>query len=216
MEGMVIPGAPVMVSEVDPDSKRKLRYTLELLRVGRDWVGANTVMANRIVEALLRQRVLDGLKRYSELRREHRYGAGSRADFWMRRGQTQTFIEVKNCHLVYPDGRGYFPDSVSARASRHLSELVQVVRAGHGALVLLLVQHPRAKAVRPSDLHDPAFAEAARAARKVGVRFRAICVRPTPAAFTVEGEIPVDLAPYDTRQAAVHRQANEAWSGSQW
>lgn len=216
MEGMVIPGAPVLVSAVDPDSKRKLRYTLELLRVGREWIGANTVIANRIVEALLREKKLVGLKSYSELRREYRYGDNSRADFWMRRGTKQTFIEVKNCHLVYADGRGYFPDSVSARASRHLEELTRVVRAGHSALVLLLVQHARANAVRPSDVHDPAFASAARAAEAAGVAFRALRVRPTPRAYVVEREIPVELVPYDTQPIVEYRQRNDAWSGSEW
>ena len=37
------------------------------------------------------------------------------------------YVEVKNCHLVYSDGWGYFPDSVSERASRHVEALAALV-----------------------------------------------------------------------------------------
>ena len=40
--------------------------------------------------------------------------------------------EVKNCHMVYPDGNGYFPDSVSARASRHMQELLGLTASFEG------------------------------------------------------------------------------------
>ena len=208
MEGMVIPGAPVFVSRAPPGTKRKLAYTLELVRVGRSLIGANTVEANRIVEALLTQRLLSGFRRYDELRREYRYGERSRADFWVRRGTRQTFIEVKNCHLVYADKRGYFPDSVSDRATRHLEELCEVVRSGNRALVLFLVQHPSARAVRPSDVHDPTFAEAARAARRAGVQFRGLRVRTHGSGVHRRGD-------GSSRPEALRHRANSAVSSGQ-
>ncbi|MEZ4220311.1 MAG: DNA/RNA nuclease SfsA [Polyangiaceae bacterium] len=216
MEGLVIPDAEVRVSEADPAAKRTLTHTLELVRAGKHWVGANTTFANRIVEELLRRRLIPGLVRYDELRRECRFGNGSRADFWLRTGRRQRFIEVKNCHLVYPDGRGYFPDSVSARASKHLHELSEMVQAGHDALVLFVVQHTGADAVRPSDLHDPEFARAARLARRAGVRFRALSVHPSPKGYAVQRLIPVDLRRYSLAAIEPYRAANDPYSGSAW
>jgi DNA-binding sugar fermentation-stimulating protein len=70
-------------------------------------------------------------------------------------------IEVKNCHLVYPDGGAYFPDSHSERATKHLRELVHWVHRGGRATVIFCVQRRDAQVVRPSDVHDPAFAQAA-------------------------------------------------------
>ena len=32
--------------------------------------------------------------------------------------------------MVYPDGHGYFPDSISSRASRHVTELEALVKEG--------------------------------------------------------------------------------------
>ena len=50
------------------------------------------------------------------------------------------FVEVKNCHLVYEDGWGYFPDSVSERAARHCDALTALVREGHRCTVIFIVQ----------------------------------------------------------------------------
>jgi len=196
MEGLLKPGARVWLSQAAPESKRKLRYTWELIELEGQLIGTNTLMANRIVRHVLEARVLPGLSRYSELRSEYRYGEGSRADFWLRSGKRQHYIEVKNCNLVYPDGAGYFPDARSERGERHLKELTEMVRAGHRATVIFSLQRADARKVRPSDVHDPGLAAAARAAAGAGVAFRAIRVRPSLRGYEVERELPVDLRPY--------------------
>jgi len=216
MEGLVRPGARVWVSRAPPARRRKLAFTWELVEDadGR-MVGANTMAPNRIGRALLEARALRGLTRFDELVPERRYGDGSRIDFWLRRGRRETYVEVKNCHLVYPDSRGYFPDSVSARATRHLGELVRVVAEGHRAVVLFTVQRPDARSIRPSDVHDPTFAEAVREAAGAGVRFRAVRVRPTPRAYEVLDAIPVDLRRYGLGRQRRWRAANDPWSGGE-
>jgi len=212
MEGVVRPGARVWLSPAPPERKRKLKYTWELVEHEGRVVGANTVAPNRIVGELLRARVLPGLRRYRALRAEVAYGEGSRADFCLD-GARPHWIEVKNCHLVYPDGRGYFPDTVSVRAAHHMAALAATVASGARATVLFCVQREDARAVRPSRLHDPDFAEAARHARRAGVRLRALRVRATPAAYEVLDEIPVDLRPYDASQHVVWREARLPFSG---
>ena len=49
MEGLVIPGAKAWVSKVPDESKRKLRYTLELLEADGRIVGANSLFTCRSV-----------------------------------------------------------------------------------------------------------------------------------------------------------------------
>ncbi len=216
MEGLVRPGAPVFLSPAPEGAKRKLRYTLELVDIDGTLIGANTLISNRVVRLLLEQRRLRGFTRYTTLQPEKRYGERSRIDFWLCRGQSEHFIEVKNCHLVYPDRRGYFPDAKSERGARHLEELTQVVAQGHAATVLFTVQHPDARAVRPSDVHDPALAEAARRAARAGVKFRALRVVPSANAYLVDRVLPVDLRPYRTERIQRWRAANRPYSGSRW
>jgi sugar fermentation stimulation protein A len=211
MEGQVRPGVRAWVSKVPTDSKRKLRYTWELVEEDGQIVGANTVAPNRIVAELLAARVLPGLRRFRALRREVAH-AGARVDFVLD-GKVPHYIEVKNSHLVYADGRGYFPDSVSARATRHLEGLIDVVESGNAATVLFTIQRPDVRAIRPSILHDPAFAAAARAAGAAGVRFRAVTIRPTLHAYEVVREIPVDLREYEIHEHERWRAEKRPWSG---
>ncbi|KIG17293.1 Sugar/maltose fermentation stimulation protein [Enhygromyxa salina] len=212
MEGQVRPGARAWVSPVPAASKRKLRYTWELVEEDGRIVGANTVAPNRVVADLLAARVLPGLKRFGQLRSEVAYAERSRVDFLLD-GATPHYVEVKNCHLRYPDARGYFPDSVSARATHHLHALREVVEAGAKATVLFTIQRPDVEAIRPSILHDPAFAEAAREAGAAGVRFRAVTIQATLDSLDVMREIPVELAAYDTAPHARWQAKKLPWSG---
>lgn len=207
MEGLVRDGARAWVSRVAPESPRRLRYTLELLEIDGIMIGVNTQLPNLLAEKLLHERRLTGLKRYRGLEREVPYGDRSRIDLRLTTAAGLHFIEVKNCHLVYPDGGAYFPDSVSTRAAGHLEELARCAAAGHKATVLFTVQRADAAFVRPSDLHDPAFAAAARRARVAGVRFRAACFDPTPAGFTYLGERPVRLGRYAVEPLQAWRAA---------
>lgn len=200
MEGLTAPGIRVWVSRAE-NPARKLAWTWEIAEVDGRIYGVDTSAPNRVVGQLLKKRALSWLSEYDELEPERRYpGTLKRADFWMRRGEAQLWLEVKNCHLVYPDGRGYFPDCVSDRAAAHMGELARLV-SGSGtsisAEVLFFVQVPDVQAVRPSDVHDPTFAAAARAAAEAGVRFSALVVRQTPQETIVERTVPVDLDPYD-------------------
>ncbi len=213
MEGLVVPGAPAWISPAPEGSKRKLKWTLELLELEGRYVGANTVVPNRIAETLIRARLIPGLKRWSSLQTEVRYGERSRIDLLLRGGGPDHLVEVKNCHLVYPDDRAYFPDSVSERAAGHLRELAAHVEAGWRATVLFVLQRTDGRALRPSRLHDPAFADAAAAAHAAGVRFRAVQLDPTPEGYRFLRTIPVDLKPHDHERLASFRDALTASSG---
>jgi sugar fermentation stimulation protein A len=214
MEGLVVPGARVWLAPATTPN-RKLRWTWSLTERDGVMVGADTSLPNRLVRAMLEARALPGVRRWRELHPEYVHAPGSRVDFRLITAAAPHDIEVKNCHLVYPDGRAYFPDSVSERATRHLQVLAREARRGMRATVLFVVQRPDPVAVRPSAVHDPAFAEAARRAAKAGVRFRALRVHATPAAVQVLGELPVDLERYDLEPVKRWREDERTRSGWQ-
>lgn len=215
MEGLVRVGARVWLSEAPAGSKRKLAFTWELVEIDGEWVGVNTTVPNRIAEAVLAARLLHGFRGYDRLRREVVYGERSRVDLCLERGKKRHYVEVKNCHLVYPDDRGYFPDSVSARAAEHLHALMAEVARGHRATVLFTAQVARTRALRPSDAHDPVFAATARQAHAAGVRFAALRIAVTPEAYEVLGRIPVDLAPYALGRVERWREEGRRYAGWQ-
>jgi sugar fermentation stimulation protein A len=210
MEGLTTPGSRVWISRSD-NPKRKLAYTWELAqgdeRTAHRIFGAHTATPNRLVRRLLEEGHLPWLQPFDELAAERRYGERSRIDVWLRSGERETYIEVKNCHLVYPDDRAYFPDAVSDRAARHLQELAAMVDQGHRAEVLFVCQTGPVESVRPSDVHDPRFAETARTVAAKGVRFNALAVTNTPEEIRVDGTVPVDLEPYPTQPVERFRDA---------
>lgn len=224
MEGLTLPGRRAWIME-RPAGAGKLRYTWMVAERPRGGtvddrgglIGADTSFPNRLVWKMLNEGVLPGHTREKFFRREVPWHDG-RVDFWLgpdpmatrtsepSTRRRATLIEVKNCHLVYPDGHAYFPDSVSERATKHLHSLLHAVRMGHRAEVLFVVQCGYAKALRPSDAHDPVFAAALREVAKEGVRVRAILARPTLAGSEVTGLLRVDLAPYDVAPALRYRE----------
>lgn len=214
MEGLTAPGLRCWLSH-DPSPNRKLHYTWQITELDGRMVGTNTAVPNQLVKALLEARRLPGFEGWTTLRPEAPYGENSRVDFLVTDDEGEHYIEVKNCHLIYGDHRGYFPDSVSARATKHLEELTALVRAGRRATVLFTAQRGDVDAVRPSDAHDPTFAAAARVAHAAGVRFMALEVVPTVEAAVVTRAIPADLAPYDSAPMTAwmleSRAAGPAW-----
>ncbi|MEO0436372.1 MAG: DNA/RNA nuclease SfsA [Pseudomonadota bacterium] len=213
MEGLIRPGARAWVSTVPENSPRKLRYTLEMMKVKGRYIGVNTSLPNDLGEKIVRAGKIPGLRRFQSLRREVRYGDNSRIDMLLAQGQRLHYLEVKNCHLVYPDGGAYFPDSVSTRAAKHLDELSSVIDAGHKASVLFTVQRDDALFVRPSDLHDPYFAKTARRARLFGVRFFAACFSPSVAGFEFLGLRPVRFGTYPLAPLERYRSERMKYSG---
>ncbi|MDX2175294.1 MAG: DNA/RNA nuclease SfsA [Candidatus Sumerlaeia bacterium] len=215
MEALVIRGARAWVSH-HPGGGRALEWTWRMVEEDGVLVGCDTSMPNRIVAACIEARAVPGLAAWRAFRAEARYGERSRVDFLLEeRGGRPHFVEVKNCHLAYPDGRGYFPDSVSERATGHLRELAREAAAGARATVLFTAQRADIRAIRPSDLHDPAFAGAAREAAAAGVRFRAISCAPTLGGIEVRGTLPVELKPYRLerhRRWFEERRATSGWS----
>lgn len=212
MEGLVRRGARVWVQHT-PGEGKKLQHTWEMMEIDGVPIGTNTANPNRLVRAMLEARALPGFEHWKALTPERRYGARSRVDFHLRMPRGEHFLEVKNCHLVYDDGRGYFPDSVSQRGTHHLQELIATVENGAKATVLFTVQRNDCRAVRPSDIHDPAFARAAREAKAAGVSFKALRIEPTLEGLIVHDMIPVDLKPYKLDEPNRCRAALRPHSG---
>ncbi|HET8577669.1 MAG TPA: DNA/RNA nuclease SfsA [Methylomirabilota bacterium] len=163
------PGSPVLLSDHNrPD--RRLRYTWEMVRVGRIWVGINTARPNRLVEAAIERDVITELRGYRVIRREVMVGSGTRLDLLLGgpRGR-RCYVEVKNVTSRPDDGLAAFPDAVTLRGQRHLRVLMRLRRRGHRAVVLFVVQRGDCRAFRPWEEVDPDYARLLRRAVKAGV-----------------------------------------------
>ena len=159
-------GAPCRISASD-DPKRKLRWTLEQVRMGEAWVMVHPSRANDVVAHALEAGRVPELAGAGAIHRERRYGSSSRIDFLLE-GEGRTWVEVKHVTLA-ADGVAAFPDAVTTRGQKHLRDLMEIVADGHRAVLLFHVGRSDAETVRPAEEIDPTYAEILREAVAAGV-----------------------------------------------
>jgi sugar fermentation stimulation protein A len=195
MLGLAAPGARVWLSPAD-NPARKLRWSWELVEVpsenGDALVGINTGRANALAEEALTAGRIPELTGYEGLRREVRYGTGSRVDFLLE-GAIPCYLEIKSVTLKRRPGLAEFPDAVTARGRRHLAELAGMVQQGHRAVLLFLVQRGDCGRVAVAADIDPGYAAAFAEAQAAGVEILCYNCNLTPAGIAVERRLP--LAP---------------------
>ena len=100
-------------------------------------------------------------------------------------------MEVKNVHLMRQPRLAEFPDSVTARGTKHLRELARMVAQGHRAVMVYLIQRADADRFSLARDVDPTYGEAFDAARSAGVEMLAYACRISPDEIVVERPLPV-------------------------
>ena len=172
MLGTSDPGLEVWLSPAAGPG-RKLAWSWELCRVDGFLVGVNTAHPNRIVAEAIAAGEIPELTGYGALKREVKYGINSRIDILLTdSARPPCYVEVKNVHLKQGDW-AEFPDAVTARGTKHLHELSDMVAQGGRAVMVYLVQREDCNAFRPAVAIDPVYASALAKAIEDGVE--AIC-----------------------------------------
>lgn len=125
MTGCAEPGNRVWLSTSDSKT-RKYPQTWELVETSNGLACVHSAMANRVVEEALLAGRIPGFEAYPDIRREVKYGEGSRIDLLLEGDRGRVFIEVKSVTLYRGGGVGAFPDAVSERGRKHIEELQAV------------------------------------------------------------------------------------------
>lgn len=190
MQQCAVPGHRVLISK-SADPKRKLRYTLELIRVGDYWVDTHTQRTNRLVEEALCNGWIEGLSDY-RVTPEQRFGE-SRIDFLLENVKGKVLVEVKNVTLCCAEHVACFPDAVTTRGQKHLRELLAAKRHGYRAVIFFLVQRGEVTTFSPADTIDPEYGRLLREVVAGGVEALAYKTVVTPKENRVGARIPVVL-----------------------
>ncbi|EEY70659.1 sugar fermentation stimulation protein [Phytophthora infestans T30-4] len=174
-----LPNARVQLSKSD-DPKRKYAYTLEMIQIHNGernvWVGVHSTSANRMVEQALTSRWFPELGAYDSVRREVNFAKNSRVDFVLTTNNAdgtvahEKYVEVKSVTLALAGSEdtsrcAVFPDTVSTRAQKHVTELTELFGA-----IIFLVQRDDCNTFAPSIQHDKKFAELCAVAATRGVQ----------------------------------------------
>jgi sugar fermentation stimulation protein A len=195
MMGLVAPGSVVWLSETDSPT-RKYRFTWELVEAdlgkGPTLVGINTNHPNKLVAEAVAARRIKHLAGYPEARREVKYGKNSRIDLLLQcADKGLCYVEVKNVHFSRRDGLAEFPDSVTERGAKHLAEMSDMVRQGHRAVMVYLIQRGDAKKLAFARDIDPAYGAAFDLAAAAGVEAIALRCRMSTEQIVADKPVPI-------------------------
>ena len=168
MMGLLDEGNEVWVTKND-DPNRKLKYTLEIIRVNKSLIGINTHRANRIVEHGLKNKLFSEFKKIKLIKPEFKFSKDTRFDFLFYK----KIIEVKNFTLTRKNKIAEFPDAVTSRGTKHLIKLVDSMKKKYDPYVLFLTQIQGIEYFRIAKDIDYNYYENYLLAKKAGVNFLA-------------------------------------------
>ncbi len=153
------------------DPKRKLKYTLQILKTSKNVIGVNTHLANKLVHEALQNNTLIEFKNLDKIVTEKFYNKETRFDFFVEKNKKKIFIEVKNVTLIRDGKTSEFPDAITTRGSKHIKTLIDAHKKGYECYVLFLVQIENCKYFRIAKDIDKEYYENYKLAKKSGVKF---------------------------------------------
>ena len=168
MMGLLDEGNETWISKND-DPKRKLKYTLEIIKSKNKLVGVNAHRANRIVEHGLNNKLFEEFKSVKMIKPEFKFSNDTRFDFLC----DKNIIEVKNVTLLRKKELAEFPDAITSRGSKHLLQLIKSLEKGYKPYVLFLTQIQDINSFKIAKDIDNDYYQNYLIAKKAGVKFLA-------------------------------------------
>ncbi len=168
MMGLLDEGNDVWTTK-NNNPNRKLKFTLEMIKVKKKLIGVNTHRANRIVEHGLKNKLIKEFKLIKKITPEFKYSKDTRFDFLC----DKNIIEVKNVTLLRSENLAEFPDAVTSRGSKHLINLINSIRKSYKPYVLFLTQIQGINNFRIAKDIDNNYYQNYMMAKKAGVKFLA-------------------------------------------
>ena len=172
MKGLLDEGNEAYLLKND-DPKRKLKYTLQILKAKGNLVGVNTHLANKIVHNGLMENLINELKNNETIKPEVFFNKETRFDFLAEKNNKKIFIEVKNVTLFRDKKTAEFPDAITSRGSKHLLTLIDAIKKGYKSYLIFLVQIQNMENFKIAKDIDPEYYSNYQIAKKAGVNFLA-------------------------------------------
>jgi len=169
MMGLLNEGNKTWFSESN-NPKRKLKYSLEIIKVGKSLVGINTLSANKLVFEALNLKKIKKLTEFDNIKAEVKFSNSTRFDFLISNSKEKCFLEVKNVTLQRNKKIAEFPDAITSRGTKHLVELINAKKKGFQSCILYLIQRQDCKAFKIAEDIDINYKIAFDKAIKAGVK----------------------------------------------
>ncbi len=187
MMGLLNKGNKVWLTK-NSDPKRKLKFTLEMIKVKKRIIGVNTHRANRIVEHGLQNKLIKEFKEINNIKPEFKYSDDTRFDFLC----DKYIIEVKNVTLNREAEVAEFPDAITVRGTKHLKKLSESINRGFKPYVLFLIQIQNISKFRIAKDIDSDYYDNFLKAKKNGLKFIAYKCKLNSKEIVIEKKIQID------------------------
>ena len=158
MMGMLKKGNRVWLTKSN-NAKRKLKYTLQIIKDQNSKVGINTHLTNKIVFDALNKRKIQNFKNLDTIKQEVKFGENTRFDFLIIKNLKKSFVEVKNVTLSRKSGIAEFPDAVTSRGLKHIKELLNAEKKGFDIYFIYVIQREDCNKFQLASDIDPEYCE---------------------------------------------------------
>lgn len=190
MLGLLDKNNKVWISKSD-NPNRKLKYTLELIKVKNELVGINTHLANKIVLEALKENKITEFKNFTKIKPEAVFDKKTRFDFFIEKSKKKFFLEVKNVTLSLEENIAEFPDAITSRGTRHLLKLLEAKEKGYGAYLLFLIQRQNCNQFKIAENIDAVYKNTFAKVVKKGVKVLCYNCKLTPLGIKVNKPIKI-------------------------
>ncbi len=188
LEELLYPGNQVLLKKAS-GTKRKTGWDLIAGWAGSDWILINSAYHRSIARWYLTNGSDPLFEDVTSILPEKTFGE-SRLDFLVEKGDSRIWVEVKGCTLTR-DGMALFPDAPTKRGQKHVKELINVIKGGDKAAMLVLVLGPPAKCFASNVAIDPEFADLLNKALRAGVQVIPVSFRFDGTRLYYMGKLPL-------------------------
>ena len=201
------PGSECLLSPVD-DPERKLKFTLEAIKVDEHWVGVNTGWPNKLAVQVFKDHLLKHWESFDSYQTEVKINGQSRIDLalwnskhtevtkWkvehFKKMQPVHFVEIKNVTLKEGTS-ALFPDAVTERGQKHIEELVRLIKKGFTAEILFIVQRSDVQQFEPAENIDPEYAKLLRKGMNDGLQVTALSFEISKSGIEFKKSLPIKM-----------------------
>ena len=194
MTGCAQPGARVWLS-TSASKTRKYPHTWELVETAEGLACVHSAKANQVVYEAFAGGRINGFESYPEIFREVKYGRGSRVDLLLQGPGGRVFVEVKSVTLCRRGSWGAFPDAISDRGRKHISELQEMLAENTRAVLFFCAFHNGITAVNAAGDIDRRYRDTLQQAMARGLEVMAWGATVSVAGIKLSSPLPFALDP---------------------
>ena len=106
------------------------------------------MLTNKLILEALKSKKIESLTKFDNIKTEAQFSINTRFDFLIFNSKEKCLLEVKNVTLLRNNNIAEFPDAITSRGTKHLTELINAKKKGFHSYIIYLIQRQDCKAFK--------------------------------------------------------------------